>query len=112
MLRPCSYVRLYTLASRFYFGQNGNKGGAGGTVDERSKDEERYRQLQQQADRISMLIVAGDYPAVDVAIAAGRLRDYVEEHFPDRLGLFEVIYVSRFRRLWEQFRSEDEPLPL
>jgi hypothetical protein len=74
--------------------------------------EELHRELQRRADRLCSLIVASDYPAIDVVIEIRKLRDFVEEHFPDRMDLFERIYESRFKRLWEQFRSDSgEALP-
>lgn len=80
---------------------------------ERVSDQEgAYRRLQRRADRISSLIVASDYPAIDVVIEIRNLREFVESRFPDRVRLFEMVYESRFRRLWEQFRgSREEPLP-
>jgi hypothetical protein len=81
-------------------------------VNERGLEEERYRKLQRRADRICSLIVASDYPAIDVVIQIRKLRSFAEEHFPDRMRLFERIYESRFRRLWEQFRADSgEELP-
>jgi hypothetical protein len=78
----------------------------------RDVEEERYRELQRRADRISSLIVGGDYPAIDVVIEIGKLRGFCEEHFPDRMDLFEQVYEGRFKRLWEQFRYDpDEKLP-
>jgi len=75
-------------------------------------DEESYRQLQRRADRICSLIVASDYPAIDIVIGIRQLREFAESHFPDRVRLFEMVYESRFRRLWKQFRQDsEEPLP-
>jgi hypothetical protein len=72
-------------------------------------EEERVcRELQRRADRISSMIVAGDYPGIDVTIQVAKLRGYVEAHLPGREPLFEMIYGSRFRRLWEQFRGPEE----
>jgi hypothetical protein len=68
-------------------------------------DEGHYREMQRRADRICSLIVASDYPAVDVAIEVRKLRAFAEQHFPGRVELFEKVYESRFNRLWEQFRS-------
>ena len=73
-----------------------------------TKQEEPHRELQRRADRICSLIVASDYPAVDVTIEIRKLRAFAEEQFPDRVALFERIYESRFRRLWEQFRPAPE----
>lgn len=77
-----------------------------------SEEEESYRRMQRRADRISSLIVASDYPAIDVVIEIRKLREFAERHFPERMGLFGRLYESRFRRLWEQFRAETgEELP-
>lgn len=74
----------------------------------RLSEEQAHRQLQKRADRICSLIVASDYPAIDVVIQIRNLRDFVETHFPDRMELFERVYESRFKRLWEQFRADSE----
>jgi len=77
-----------------------------------ARDEQTYRELQRQADSICSLIVASDYPAIDVVIKIRQLREFARAHFPDRMRVFEMVYESRFRRLWEQFRDESgEPLP-
>lgn len=70
--------------------------------------ERPYRDMQRRADRISSLIVASDYPAADVGIEVGKLREFAAEHFPDRAELFEMLYGGRFRRLWAQFRPGAE----
>ena len=76
------------------------------------KEERACRELQRQADRIVSLIVAGDYPAIDVIIEIRKLKESVDAELPGRSRLFEMIYESRFRRLWEQFRVErDGELP-
>ena len=61
--------------------------------------------LKRKADRICSLIVASDYPDIDIEIEIHNLRRWCEEHLPDRLALFDLVYVARFRRLREQFRS-------
>lgn len=63
------------------------------------------RDLQRRADEISRLILLEDYPAVDVEIGRQRLREHVEREAPDKLRLYDMIYESRFDRLWDQFRS-------
>jgi hypothetical protein len=73
---------------------------------ESADEEASYRQLQRRADRICSLIVASDYPAIDVIIEIRKLREFAERRFPGKVGLFERIYESRFRRLWQQFRPE------
>ena len=68
--------------------------------------------VQRRADRIVSLIIASDYPAIDIVIEIRRLHRYVEDHMPEKVRLFEMVYESRFRRLWAQFRQDDEgPLP-
>ena len=95
-----------------------------------SEEERAYREIQREADRISAMIVSGDRPAIDLMIAirnpgasdrmprAPRVilleapKDRVASSHADRVGFFELIYETRFRRLWEQFRCErDGPLP-
>lgn len=61
--------------------------------------------LQRRADRISFLIVASDYPDVDIDIEIRNLRRWCRRHLPDRMDLFEILYVNRFQRLREQFRA-------
>jgi len=65
----------------------------------------RMDRLQRMADRVAFLIVATDYPDIDVEIEIERLREECSSLFPDRMELFEMIYVSRFNRLKEQFRG-------
>jgi hypothetical protein len=77
----------------------------------RDGEEAAYRRMQRRADRLCSLIVASDYPAIDLAIQIRKLSRFCEEHFPDRVELFDRIYGSRFRRLWRQFRAAEEPLP-
>lgn len=66
--------------------------------------DESVRALQQQADHICEMIVSGDVPQIDIEIRQTRLRDAVARTFPDRHAFYQLIYESRFRRLWQQFR--------
>jgi hypothetical protein len=75
-------------------------------------EEAGYRRLQREADRICSLIVASDYPAVDLAIEVRKLREYAAGAFPDRARLFRMVYESRFGRLWRQFRPGAGELPV
>ena len=63
----------------------------------------RMAELSRGADRISSMILYGEFAEVDVAIAVERLRDRAEELFPGRGWLFEIVYEARFRRLLEQW---------
>jgi len=76
--------------------------------EERRPDREMARELRRLADRVCSLILSTDYPEVDIEIEKEALRERCRELFPDRMDLYEMIYESRFRRLWQQFR-EDSP---
>ncbi len=69
------------------------------------REEEDLRTLQRAADRIAFLIVATEYPRVDIDIERRKLRELCGALFPHSMDLFEMIYEARFRRLWRQFRS-------
>lgn len=69
---------------------------------------EKLHEFQRMADRVSFLIVASDYPRVDVEIEIEKLRRECDRRYPGREALFEMIYESRFERLWEQFREGEE----
>lgn len=60
--------------------------------------------IKTMADRVCRHILSSDYPGIDIEIEKGHLRDKVTELFPDRIELYEMIYESRFTRLWQQFR--------
>lgn len=64
--------------------------------------------LARLADRVSVLVLREDYPAIDVIIAVENLRETAAGMFPGTERLFEMIYVSRFRRLWKQWRGASE----
>jgi hypothetical protein len=68
-------------------------------------EEHRVQEMQAVADHVSFLITSTDYPKVDIDIETKKARIRCEELFPDRVYLFDMIYGSRFRRLWEQFRA-------
>jgi DNA-directed RNA polymerase subunit RPC12/RpoP len=75
-----------------------------------SDEEERnIRTLQKMVDRVCSLIVASDYPPVDIELEIEKVREKCRELFPDKTELFEMIYASRFRRLFEQFRFKNFP---
>ena len=71
----------------------------------------KMAELQRMAERVCVLILRDDYPAIDIEIERAKVRDRCEELFPDRMDLYEMIYESRFDRLWEQFRqgAEEDP---
>jgi hypothetical protein len=70
-----------------------------------AEENEKLAAFQRKADRIAFLIVASDYERIDVEIEKAELREECARLFPDKLELYEMIYESRFQRLWEQFRD-------
>ena len=69
-------------------------------------EDEAVRALQRQADRICGMIVSGDVPQIDIEIQQAALRETIARTFPDKQGLYQLLYESRFRRLWQQFRHQ------
>ncbi|NOZ23708.1 MAG: hypothetical protein GXP25_21745 [Planctomycetes bacterium] len=69
---------------------------------------ERMQELQRMVDQVCHLIVFTDYAHIDIVIEEQKVRERCEELFPDRMELYEMIYESRFDRLWEQFRAHEE----
>ncbi|MBI3087644.1 MAG: AAA family ATPase [Candidatus Omnitrophica bacterium] len=68
-------------------------------------EDEHVRALQRQADAICELIVSGDVPEIDIEIRQAALREEAARWFPDKQALYQLLYESRFRRLWQQFRQ-------
>lgn len=73
-------------------------------ADQIERETRRLRDFQSCADDVARLIVDTDLPWVDIAIRIEELRAEAERLFPRKKDLFELIYVNRFRRLWEQWR--------
>jgi hypothetical protein len=71
---------------------------------------DRMRELQRLADWVCVLILSSDLPAIDIAIERNKVREQCLELYPDREDLYEMIYESRFERLWDQFRGEGEEI--
>jgi hypothetical protein len=70
-----------------------------------AEENEKLAAFQRKADKIAFLIVASDYERIDVEIEKSELREECARLFPDKLDLYDMIYESRFQRLWEQFRD-------
>jgi hypothetical protein len=70
-----------------------------------AEENEKLAAFQRKADKIAFLIVASDYERIDVEIEKSELREECARQFPDKLDLYDMIYESRFQRLWEQFRD-------
>jgi hypothetical protein len=64
-----------------------------------------YRKWQRRIDRLSFLIVATDTAEREIDIERLYLRTEAARLFPDKLPMYDMIYESRFQRLWSQFRA-------
>ncbi len=67
----------------------------------------RMREVQRMADRVCTLILSSNLPAIDIEIEKNKVRERCLELYPGREQLYEMIYESRFQRLWDQFRGEE-----
>jgi hypothetical protein len=67
--------------------------------------EQDYRWLQRRADRVCSLIVSSTSSDSEIREELFILRHQAAWLFPDRRELYDRIYGSRFRRLWQQFRD-------
>ena len=74
-------------------------------------EDDAVRDLQRQADRICEMIVSGEAAQIDIEIQQAALRDAVARTFPDKQMLYQLVYESRFRRLWQQFRHGERETP-
>ena len=67
-------------------------------------EDEVVRALQRQADRICEMIISEEAVPIDIEIQQAALREAFARAFPEKQLLYQLIYESRFRRLWQQFR--------
>ncbi len=70
----------------------------------RKDEEKKVMEIKSLADKIAFLIVSTDYPKIDVEIEKEKFKEKINELFPDKIHLYELIYEPRFERLDEQFR--------
>lgn len=68
---------------------------------------QQLRHLRRSADDLCRMILTTGYPEAEIALARGRLRALAESLFPDRMDVYDMIYESRFERLWVQFRTAE-----
>ncbi|MCE5266485.1 MAG: hypothetical protein LLG00_01175 [Planctomycetaceae bacterium] len=73
-----------------------------------SDPREMMRELQRMADRVCVLILSSDLPEIDIEIEKNKVREFCLDSYPDREDLYDMVYESRFQRLWDQFREEAE----
>jgi hypothetical protein len=77
-------------------------------ADQIERETRNLRAFQRDADRIGRLILDTDLPWVDIEIQIEKLRQMAQRIFPQKMDLFERVYVSRFQRLRAQWREGSE----
>jgi len=74
------------------------------TYQEWKREQESVKSLKALVDRICRDITEDRIRDQDhLAVRINEAGDLCCELFPDRTELFELVYKSRFKRLWEQF---------
>ena len=63
-------------------------------------------ELARESERIVNLILHSSLPRVDIDIQIEDFREACLRRYPGSDDLFEMIYASRFRRIWEQWEKE------
>jgi len=63
-------------------------------------------EMSRESDRIVNLILYSSLPRVDIEIQIENFREECLRRYPGSDDLFEMIYASRFRRIWEQWEKE------
>ncbi len=77
------------------------------TLLSQKREESKIAEIRRTADRIASLIVGTDYPMIDIEIEKQKLRKKISEFFPEKSGLYNLIYEPRFKRLKDQFRAAE-----
>ena len=72
---------------------------------ENEEEREKALTIQEDAQAICQMILNDDCPEVDIEIEKKKLLEKVKNLFPDKVLTYQLIYESRFKRLWDQFRS-------
>jgi nucleoside-triphosphatase len=67
-------------------------------------EDDSIQRLERHADRICEMIISSEAAPLDIEIQQTRLHEAVAQRFPDQPARYALVYDSRFRRLWQQFR--------
>jgi hypothetical protein len=62
--------------------------------------------MARESDRIVNLILHSGLPRVDIDIQIEQFREECLRRYPGSDDLFEMIYASRFRRIWQQWEAD------
>ena len=63
-------------------------------------------EMSREADRIVNLILHTTMPRVDIEIQIENFREECARRFPGSEDLFDMVYGSRFQRIWDQWSQE------
>ncbi len=74
-------------------------------LDELPDAEDPAELIRRHADRVASMILTSTCTDLEIALAERELRMECLSLLPDRMELFDRVYVARFRRLREQFRG-------
>jgi len=72
---------------------------------ETSLENYKLAQLKQKVDELCEKIKTGIF-LEDFFQKENQLRAYCQRLFPEKISLYDLIYRSRFKRIWEQFRGK------
>jgi hypothetical protein len=69
------------------------------------------KQLRRKSHEICALILNSDEDWIDIEIKITQMRNICIDEMPDKIELFEQVYVKRFERLRDQWRfgNDDDP---
>ena len=70
-------------------------------------DRDFCNELKRYSDRICNTIFHMDMEWIDIEIQINEMRDFCAVHAPEKLNLFEMVYASRFRRLYDTWGYRD-----
>lgn len=76
-------------------------------LEARQPEEDAAFHLQRMADKVASMIVTSTSTDLDCALAERELRMEFLTNLPESMHLFDLIYVSRFQRLRDQFRGRE-----
>ena len=69
-------------------------------------DREFTEALRRFNDRIVNMILHMDLDWIDIEIQISEMRAFCLTHMPEKAELFEMVYVSRFQRIWASWRED------
>jgi hypothetical protein len=72
---------------------------------ENEEERDKALAIQEEAQNICRMILDEDFSEADIEIAKKKLREKVHGLFPGKMQTYQLIYESRFKRLWDQFRA-------